>query len=139
MSKEVETMVIYTYDPVTKDLLSYHVEEDGYQLLPNETTLPLPDGIKHPKLVDGKWVGDPLAGVKNDGKSQDQINASLIKQVAQLSIASDSKDKLNAQLIKDVAGLKIQLGSLQGQVEETKAQATAALAEPTQPTQPKED
>lgn len=77
-------MVIYTCDPATKDLLSYHVEEDGYQLLPNETTLPLPDGIKHPKLVDGKWVGDPLAV---------NLNQSLIMQLSQQGAKQEAQIK----------------------------------------------
>lgn len=125
---------------------------------------PVPTPTSQQTLMAGVMKG--LAGVKNDGKSQDQLNASLMKQVAQLSISDESKDKLNAQLLKDVAGLKTQLDSLQGQIEETKAQAKAsvantqaststsqpkqpsnvadpaqpaATAEPTQPTQPKED
>ena len=82
-------MVIYTYDSVTKDLLSYHVEEDGYQLLPNETTLPLPDGIKHPKLVDGKWVGDPLTG---------NLNQSLIMQLSQQGAKHEAQIKQLQQM-----------------------------------------
>lgn len=101
---------------------------------------PAPKPTPQQTLMAG--VMKDLAGVKNDGKSQDQLNANLMKQVAQLSIANESKDKLSAQLLKDMAGLNIQLSGLQGQVEEAKAQATAALANTqasvstSQPTQP---
>lgn len=101
---------------------------------------PVPMPTPQQTLMAG--VMKDLAGAKNDGKGQDQLNASLMKQVAQLSIANESKDKLSAQLLKDVAGLKTQLGNLQDKVEETKAQATAALtntqasASTSQPAQP---
>ena len=83
---------------------------------------PVPTPTSQQTLMAG--VMKDLAGVKNNGKNQDQ---------------------LNAQLLKDVAGLKNQLDSLQSQVENDKAQATVAPANaqastPTsQPAQPKED
>lgn len=86
-----------------------------------EAAHPEPVPVPTPQQTLMAGVMKDLAGVKNDGKDQGQ---------------------LNAQLLKDVAGIKTQLSNLQGQVEETKAQATAALTNtqastPTsQPTQP---
>ena len=134
-----------------------------------EAAHPDPVPIPTPQQTLMAGVMKDLANVKNGGKSQDELNANVMKQVAQLSIANEAKDKVNAQLLKDVAGLKIQLGSLQSQVEEataalahmqvststsqstqssTVADPTVAVTEPvqptettesTQPTQPKED
>lgn len=174
MLEEVKT--VWLYDPNNGNRLAgTKIVDADYQLGDGETFVVPDDGLYEPihfDLAKQAWVGvtkeewdqanpapavaptpqqemmasvmKDLAAVKNDGQSQDKLNANVMKQVAQLTIANTTKDKVSAQLMKDVANFKIQLNELNTQISSMKeaqsqspesSQASVQSSDASQPAQ----
>lgn len=106
---------VYSWD---KDNIfdSIKIVDDDYELAANETFDKPEDGLYEPiKRKDDKWVGTPKEEweanqPKVDVKptAQQQTNAKLSLQLAQLMKKADNQEKLNARLTIDIATLKKQ-------------------------------
>lgn len=82
-------MIIYTYDPETKLVESYRKETADYQLQANETTKPIPDGIKNVRFIDNDWAGDPVT---------EDIGQQMIMRLSQQGVKQASQIKQLQQM-----------------------------------------
>lgn len=91
--------------------------EDDYQLAENEFSDKPQDGLYEPiKRVDNGWVGTPKEvweanqpKVEVKPTAQQQLNANVSLQLAQLAQAQKQQEKINAQLTLQNAQLAQQL------------------------------
>lgn len=91
--------------------------EDDYQLAENEFSDKPQDGLYEPiKRVDNGWVGTPKEvweanqpKVEVKPTAQQQLNANVSLQLAQLARAQKQQEKINAQLTLQSAQLAQQL------------------------------
>ncbi|MGM9907336.1 hypothetical protein [Limosilactobacillus sp.] len=163
-----DRIYVRTWDPETKLYNGGHYEDPDYKLKDNETTEIIPDGLRPPY----KWNGHAFEGssleefekafplpdeLKEANKAQaakqdaqDQLNADLMKQIAQLKVSNATatqqvavlqqqnsvQAQVNAGLMKDSAMLKVQLAKMaKPTTPATSAQPTSA-SEPTSPSEP---
>lgn len=106
---------VYTWD-ADKHFNGIKMVEDDYQLADNETFKKPQDGLYEPISWTGTdWVGTPKEvweanqpKIEVKPTVQQQLNANLTQQVAQLLAANKQQAQLNAKLTVDVAELKAQ-------------------------------
>lgn len=95
---------------------SIKIVEDDYELAANETFDKPADGLYEPiKRKDNNWIGTPKEEweanqpkVEVKPTAQQQANAQMSLQLAQLMKKVGDQDKLNARLTIDIAMLKKQ-------------------------------
>lgn len=96
---------------------------------------PQPKPDPDPQQVALAGLLKDVATIKND-KSQDSLNAGLMKQVADLKITNANQAKVNANAMKDIALMKIQLAKLTTPTAPSQPTAATQPTAITQPTQP---
>lgn len=124
---------VYVYDKETKLFLHPRLlADDDNTIIENSTEVPVPDGLWGKIKWTGQgWIGqtreeyeaslpkrdvEPTAqqkvlasvmkdvsAIKVDNKTQDTLNASLMKQLADQKV---EQAKINASLLKEIASLK---------------------------------
>lgn len=114
---------------------SIKIVDDDYELAANETFDKPADGLYEPiKRKDNNWIGTPKEEweanqpkVEVKPTAQQQANAQMSLQLAQLMKKVGDQDKLNARLTIDIAMLKKQQSS---------ATVNNPASMPTAPTSP---
>lgn len=108
--------IVYVYDKDTKEYL-YPREIDVESTIENSTEVPVPDDLWGKiKWTGEKWVGQSkeeyLASLppapNKEPSIQEKLNATTLKNVAELQASHTAQQKLNADLMLDNANLKKQ-------------------------------
>lgn len=94
--------------------------------------------IKNDKSQDSLNAGlmKQVADLKITNASQAKVNANAMKQVAQLKISNATQKQINANAMKDIALMKIQLAKLTTPTAPSQPTAATQPTAITQPTQP---
>ena len=166
-----DRIYVRTWDPETKLYAGGHYEDPDYKLKDNETTEIIPDGLRPPY----KWNGHAFEGSSleefekafplpdemkkaNEAQAakadtQNQLNADLMKQIAQLKVSNTMatqqvealqqqnrvQAQVNAGLMKDSAMLKVQLAKMAKPTTPATSASTpqpTSASEPTSPSEP---